>query len=307
MSGVLNADKSRMKVLLLIVGFLSLLFLAINNRNTQQSGNGFGLARKFSNILGGEFQLLYDLFSYHRCLQVPQNKTLHRSIILQDWWYIILCKVLPGWGGKSPSSNFFGRQRLLSNVSFFSLYHLASFLAYCLCMRVVVPIHTRSSFQLLKFRSRNAGSYQNKSDEVEQTVPVKVEYVPPWIPRQSVGSQASKDEIQQLLSQASRELEPWKNGVSLEMVERLYCIDDAEDSMRIQVQAFQTLKIKLASQAHSLETTILFEVACKQDYSFMWMVWKSLHLNAIAFSLKGPCVYQCFVNQTLCTALKATN
>ena len=43
----------------------------------------------------------------------------------------------------------------------------------------------------------------------------------------------------ELLSQAARDLEPWKSGITLEMVERLYCVPEAIDTFRIQVHSPQ--------------------------------------------------------------------
>lgn len=50
-------------------------------------------------------------------------------------------------------------------------------------------------------------------------------------------SKATEAEIDQLLSQASRDLEPWKeSGISLEMVEKAYCTEEIFESMRFQVE-----------------------------------------------------------------------
>lgn len=48
-------------------------------------------------------------------------------------------------------------------------------------------------------------------------------------------SRATKAEIRELLSQVARDLEPWKDGISLEMVERLYCVPESVDTLRFQV------------------------------------------------------------------------
>lgn len=49
-------------------------------------------------------------------------------------------------------------------------------------------------------------------------------------------SRATPTEIQQLLSQVSRDLAPWKeSGITLEMVEKAYCTEEIIESMRIQV------------------------------------------------------------------------
>lgn len=50
-----------------------------------------------------------------------------------------------------------------------------------------------------------------------------------------MGTQATPEEIEELLSQVSREFEPWKAGITLEMVERLYCVPESFSTMRIQV------------------------------------------------------------------------
>jgi len=50
-------------------------------------------------------------------------------------------------------------------------------------------------------------------------------------------SKATEAEIGELLSQVGRDLEPWKGsgGISLEMVEKVYCMESVGESMRIQV------------------------------------------------------------------------
>ena len=53
---------------------------------------------------------------------------------------------------------------------------------------------------------------------------------------QRSASKATHAEVQELLSVAARELEPWQDGVTLEMVERLYCVPEATDTMRIQAR-----------------------------------------------------------------------
>ena len=49
------------------------------------------------------------------------------------------------------------------------------------------------------------------------------------------GSKATEEEIRELLSQPERDLAGWKDGITLEMVERLYCVPESSDTMRIQV------------------------------------------------------------------------
>ena len=41
-------------------------------------------------------------------------------------------------------------------------------------------------------------------------------------------------EVQKLVSRVSWDLDPWKDGISLEMVERMYCIPEAHPSFRFQ-------------------------------------------------------------------------
>ena len=58
---------------------------------------------------------------------------------------------------------------------------------------------------------------------------------------QRSASKATHAEVQELLSVAARELEPWQDGVTLEMVERLYCVPEATDTMRIQARSLSPL------------------------------------------------------------------
>ena len=49
-------------------------------------------------------------------------------------------------------------------------------------------------------------------------------------------SKATEEEIEELLAQVGRDLEPWRDsGITLEMVEKGYCTEDISESMRIQV------------------------------------------------------------------------
>jgi len=54
--------------------------------------------------------------------------------------------------------------------------------------------------------------------------------------REGQNSQATAKEIEKLLSNVELELRPWaKSGITLEMVERAYCLTERTDSMRFQV------------------------------------------------------------------------
>lgn len=54
--------------------------------------------------------------------------------------------------------------------------------------------------------------------------------------REGQSSQATAKEIEQLLSNIERELKPWaKSGITLEMVERVYCFSTWTASLRLQV------------------------------------------------------------------------
>lgn len=58
----------------------------------------------------------------------------------------------------------------------------------------------------------------------------------PRILAKDTSSRATKEEIEQLLSQIGRDLTPWKeSGISLEMVEKAYCTEEIGESMRFQV------------------------------------------------------------------------
>ena len=50
-------------------------------------------------------------------------------------------------------------------------------------------------------------------------------------------SKATEEEVEELLAQVGRDLEPWKqSGITLEMVEKAYCTEEIFESMRIQVR-----------------------------------------------------------------------
>ena len=52
---------------------------------------------------------------------------------------------------------------------------------------------------------------------------------------------ATEEEVEELLAQVGRDLEPWKeSGITLEMVEKAYCTEDISESMRIQVRVSST-------------------------------------------------------------------
>ena len=57
------------------------------------------------------------------------------------------------------------------------------------------------------------------------------------ITRKDTSSKATEAEVQELLSQVGRDLEPWKeSGISLEMVEKVYCMESVGESARFQVR-----------------------------------------------------------------------
>jgi len=59
---------------------------------------------------------------------------------------------------------------------------------------------------------------------------------------QSQGSRAGREEVEELLLQVGRDLEPWReSGITLQMVEKNYCTEAIDWSMRIQVDAISTL------------------------------------------------------------------
>ena len=52
------------------------------------------------------------------------------------------------------------------------------------------------------------------------------------------GGTATPEEVNRLLSSIDRELEPWKQaGITLEMVERAYCLEATTEGMRVQVHS----------------------------------------------------------------------
>lgn len=58
----------------------------------------------------------------------------------------------------------------------------------------------------------------------------------PRITRKDHRSKATEAEVLELLAQVGRDMEPWKtSGISLEMVEKAYCMESIGESMRIQV------------------------------------------------------------------------
>lgn len=53
-------------------------------------------------------------------------------------------------------------------------------------------------------------------------------------------SRATESEIHELVSQVSKELSPWGSGITLDMVEKLYCLEDSSDTVRIQASKLST-------------------------------------------------------------------
>lgn len=59
---------------------------------------------------------------------------------------------------------------------------------------------------------------------------------PHSVRRTDTKSKATTEEVAELLSQIERDLAPWKHsGISLEMVEKAYCTEELDTSMRFQV------------------------------------------------------------------------
>ena len=63
------------------------------------------------------------------------------------------------------------------------------------------------------------------------------------------GGTATPEEVNRLLSSIDRELEPWRQaGVTLEMVERAYCLEAMTEGMRVQVCSHFSTSLQLQTE-----------------------------------------------------------
>ena len=73
----------------------------------------------------------------------------------------------------------------------------------------------------------------------------------------SQGSRANRKEVRELLAQVGRDLEPWReSGITLEMVEKNYCTEAIDWSMRIQVVALCLIQIRGLKLVPHVQCTI---------------------------------------------------
>ena len=105
-------------------------------------------------------------------------------------------------------------------------------------LQILLPKHVAYSMwaellSSLKFRCILTNHHLPLYAGANSTYAFKKDVHSPFTKR--TGSQASEEEIAQLLSQIKRDLTPWQKGISLEMVERLYCIEASSLTTRIQV------------------------------------------------------------------------